>query len=534
VAEKVFIIGFDGASYDLIEKWASAGILPNFKKVMSEGVYGPLRTTIPPLTPCAWNSMVTGNNPGKHGVYDFTRLDENGSLKFNNSSQVRSPKIWNYLDRKDLKSLVFNVPFTYPASKINGIMITDFTTPSIDSEFTYPQDLKSHILDNYKDFRISEGVRYSENMADKLSYLKSCFDTDNVKLSILTDLLKKERYDFVMFTFMFIDHIQHFYWKYMDESHPFYEHDDNLSSSIMDAYKRADEILGTLMEAYKEYNFIVVSDHGAGPYFMDISMNKWLADNGYLFFKKSRNPLKMITNAIGIDFFVSKLVNLGLLNKLKKISFLKKTFAMSYEDIDWKRTKAYSFGYYAPIYLNKKLIETEEEKKRTEDDIIDGLNKIEDPFSKQPIIKQIWKKSDLYSGSMVGSLPDIIMNIGDFAYCSSSEMVMSSNQLFSKPKTFKSGDHRMNGIFMAYGPDFKKGTNVKDANIIDIAPTVLHMFGIQIPGDVDGKVLKHAFKSESHAEKSVDLEQAEASYTSTTKEEENFLKQRLKDLGYLG
>ena len=145
--KKVIILGFDGASLELITQWAEQGSLPNFKIIMEKGVHGHLQTTVPPLTPCAWSSFMTGKNPGKHGIYDFSYLDDQHELRIHTANDRISRDLWEYLTDSNLKSFVFNVPFTYPPKNINGIMVSDFTTPSTDVIFTHPSNLKDEILE---------------------------------------------------------------------------------------------------------------------------------------------------------------------------------------------------------------------------------------------------------------------------------------------------------------------------------------------------------------------------------------------------
>ena len=69
---KMVILGLDGATFDLILPWVQAGKLPHLARLLNRGIAGTLRSTTPPMSPPAWNSFMTGTNPGKHGVYDFT------------------------------------------------------------------------------------------------------------------------------------------------------------------------------------------------------------------------------------------------------------------------------------------------------------------------------------------------------------------------------------------------------------------------------------------------------------------------------
>ena len=506
--KKCLVVGVDGASMDLIMMWVREGKLPTFEKIINNGTTGPLETTVPPLTPCAWSSFMTGKNPGKHGIYDFFYLDASYNIKLNSSKSRKSLDIWDYLSENYFKCVVFNVPFTYPPKKINGILITDFTTPSEEVEFTYPHSLKNKILSRYPNFRFSEENKYSERVGDKRKFAEDMIALADMQFELFIDLIKKDRFDFSMIVFMLTDHAHHWYWKYMDKSHPEYTQNSEFKDVIMKAYEKIDCFLGKLMKMCPEHNIIIMSDHGAGPYYKDVSINKWLMDEGYLFLKTNQSYLKKTMRKIGIDKMISVGLNIGLWNVVKKFpgikNFVLNKMVPTYQDIDWSRTLAYSYGYYAPIYFNTSKIKNQKDKIGLEVEIIEKLKELKEPFSDKPLIRKVWKKSDLYSGDENKKLPDIILNMGDFTYGSSSTFLFSSNTIFSDPKTFKSGDHAIHGIFMAYGPDFKEGETIENAMIYDIAPTVLHMFDIPVPSDMDGKVLKEIFKHDSeYVEKKV-------------------------------
>ena len=498
---KIIVLGFDGASPDIINSLVRKNQLPNFKKIIDKGVTGRLKTTIPPLTPCAWSSFMTGKNPGKHGIYDFFYLDNSHKMRINSSKTRNSRDLWEYLSENNLKCFIFNVPITYPPKKINGIMVSGFTTPSTKVNFTYPPWLKNEILEKYPDYKISEESKYAENRRAKKEFADEAFNLADTRFKVASNLMRKDEFDFSMIVFMLIDHMQHWYWRYMDKKHPRYQEDEEFRDTIVNAYKKVDSFLGKSMKMFPNHNIIIMSDHGGGPYYKDVTINKWLMDEGYLFLKKKTALHKRIMDRIGINRLISKGLNLGLWKIINTFPVIKKTiqtrFLLTYNDIDWDKTRVYSYGYYGPIYINRKIIKTEKEFKEVKEDIKEKLRKIKDPYTKEQLIKDIWMKNELYWGEKADVLPDIAINMGDFSYGSSSTFPFNSNEIFSEPKTLKSGDHTQYGIFMAYGPGIKEGWRVKNAEIYDITPTILHMFNVSIPKDIDGIVLKEIFKEDS-------------------------------------
>src|ERR1051325_8760378 len=120
--KRVFMIGWDGATFDLIHPWVKDGKLPNIARPMERGVHGPLRSTIPPWTFPAWTSFMTGKNPGKHGVYDFLRPRQGSyDLEFVNGSHRRARTFWQILSEAGRKVVSISVPCTFPPEPVNGI-----------------------------------------------------------------------------------------------------------------------------------------------------------------------------------------------------------------------------------------------------------------------------------------------------------------------------------------------------------------------------------------------------------------------------
>lgn len=505
---RVLVIGIDGATFDIISPLISMGKLPNLKRIINKGTYSILNSTIPPISPCAWSSFITGKNPGKHGIYDFFYLDKNLNININFSNKRLDNEIWEILSNHGYKCIVFNVPLTYPPKKINGIMITGFTTPSLNSHFTYPKDFKNKILKAIPNFRLNERTKYSERKRDKIDYLNDILELTNIHFKTAKWLIKEFPWDFFMLVFMATDHIQHWYWKYMDEKHPDYDKNSPkiFKNAIENIYQKIDTYIGELLKGIPDNtNIIIMSDHGAGPYYKDVFINNWLIKKGYLRIRKNfKTFLKRMFLILRIDpkNLIHFILNIGLGKISTKISLKSKkrlleSFSISFEDIDWSKTKAFSFGYYAPVYINSKKrwklgIVSEVEYGILRDRIIKELKEIKDPATNKRIISKVWTREELYFGNNVDKLPDISFSADNFAYGSSSAFPFATKKIFSKAITKKSGDHREEGILIMYGKDFKKQKKLKSAKIIDITPTILKIFGINRPKDTDGEILEKA------------------------------------------
>ncbi len=146
---KVLVLGLDGATPELLERWVEEDKLPYLKQIMQKGIYGKLRSVYPPISPAAWTTFATGYNPGKHGTYDFRDYDTRRYSCFADtivdSNAFAGKSIWDLVGAAGKKVGVVTVPVTYPAWKVNGFMVSGYPTPDTGKNFTYPPELAKEI-----------------------------------------------------------------------------------------------------------------------------------------------------------------------------------------------------------------------------------------------------------------------------------------------------------------------------------------------------------------------------------------------------
>ena len=124
---RVCVIGLDGVPFDLLRRLAGEGVMPAMRKLLGEGHLHKLKASLPEISSVSWTSFMTGTNPGQHGIFGFTDLQEKSyRLRFPNSADVKAPTIWDRLGERGLKSIVINQPSTYPARKIEGALVAGF------------------------------------------------------------------------------------------------------------------------------------------------------------------------------------------------------------------------------------------------------------------------------------------------------------------------------------------------------------------------------------------------------------------------
>ena len=123
--------------------------------------------------------------------------------------------------------------------------------------------------------------------------------------------------------------------------------------------------------------------------------------------------------------------------------------------------------------------------------VIEALESARDPDTGQPIIVQALRREDVYNGSQLDRIPDILIDFGELPYAASDRLAASSI-VERVPAALGGGRHRRYGILLALGPGVTAG-EIEGANIVDLAPTALHAMGLPVPDDMDGRVLTELF-----------------------------------------
>jgi predicted AlkP superfamily phosphohydrolase/phosphomutase len=498
--KKLLVIGFDGATFDLIEPFVKKGVLPHFSRVLAGGASAQLQSVIPPVSAPAWVSMVTGKNPGKHNIYGF----QDGKGNMVNSTFRKSKAVWNILDEHGKRSIIVKVPVTNPPEPINGVITSEILTPD-ERGFSGR-------------FQIDK-----ESFMEKEKALPKMFQWELSQTEKALAMMKGE-WDLFFIVYHLSDFVPTIYWKYMDKTHPQYTGGGPLSSAIEEAYTVLDTILGQFLSAIDEDTcVVVVSDHGLGPSKKVFNINEWLRREGFLAvksvsFEKTLSPEK-----------VAKLLENPFINALVKVipdifqkKAYKKVFARSKDiisRIDPQTTAAYAFSHahFASVWLLKK-------DEYILSDIEQKIKKVKDPDTKENIITRVLRRDHIFYGDWVENAPDLVVEA--VPHCSIRSQRIGN--VFSQ--SLQSGDHRMNGIFIAYGPGIKKG-RIDQISIFDVCPTLLAMLGLDIPADMDGNVITELFK-EGITIKEAEASQREIHQNVYTEKEEETLKNRLSALGY--
>lgn len=554
---KVLVIGLDGATFDLIKPWATDGYLPTFSRLMHEGAHGPLRSTIPPMTAPAWTSFATGTNPGKHRLYDWIAREPD-SYRFSPVTALdgTAPTIYTLLSQAGRRVCTLNVPMTYPPVPVNGVMVSGMPAPSTQNTITYPADLLQDILQAAGDYVLypDPGQAYSDSGVD--AFLDRLYHTTDIRIRAFDYLREREVWDFAMLVFNGTDTICHALWKYMDREHPL--HDPGryakYGSAIRDYYQFIDKYLARIVETLDDNTTLVImSDHGFGPFHKFIHVNNWLMEQGLMRVRPGLRP-RLKASLFHLGFAPMNVYNLLMqlgLGALKREVVrgqrqgLLKTLFLSFEDVDWSQTQAYSLGNIGQIYVNLAgreplgRVKPGAEYEQVRENIIARLWELRDRETGEGVVEAVYRREEIYSGDQVEHAPDILFLPRRLEYFGFGEYEFGSHKIIEAMKRGISGTHRMNGVFLAYGQAVQPGVQVKDAQIVDLAPTILHLMGEPTPEHMDGVVLKEILHGDVRpSQRSTQAGewngQPNGDNGGLTEEEKQALTDRLRSLGYVG
>src|SRR6266568_5546452 len=263
---KVLIIGLDGATPELIDRWVEENKLPFLKRIMQRGVYGKLRSVYPPISPAAWTTFATGYNPGQHGVYDFRDYDNRRYSCFADtivdSNSFAGKSIWDLVGASGQKVGVVTVPVTYPAWRVNGFMISGYPTPDTGKSYTYPPELAQTIPSLVGDAAFFKSATHHVLLKEMNRLLHLCTEVSIAEMN-------KDDYGLFIMVVGATDRAHHDWWKYIDPEHPAYDPKDAAvyGDLILEVYKTADACVGKFLEAINDdTTVIVMSDHGGGAH----------------------------------------------------------------------------------------------------------------------------------------------------------------------------------------------------------------------------------------------------------------------------
>ncbi len=459
MASRALVIGLDCAAPQLVfDRWLDE--LPTIRGLTEQGAWGVLRSCDPPITVPAWASMTSSRSPGALGFYGFRNRRDHSydALAFADSRAVKLPRVWDILSERARDVIVLGVPQTYPVSQVNGVMVSCFLTPDIETrQYTYPAALKDEIKQVVGRYMV-DVPNFRTNEKEQL--LADIEEMTEKRFRLAEHLLETRPWDLFFMVEMGTDRMHHAFWRFSDPEHRLYEPGNEFEGAMLDYYKGVDEKMGRLLGRFADEDtaVLVVSDHGAKRIEGGICINEWLRREGYLVLKEepaAAAPLKP-------------------------------------DVVDWARTTAWGEGgYYCRLFLNVEGREPEglipaAEYERVREELKGKLEALGDDQGR-PIGTVAHRPEDLYA-ERNGVAPDLLVYFGDLYWRSVGQVGTGTVHVFENDTGPDDANHAHEGLYVLVGEGVQPGRG-PERDLRDIAPTLLDLLGEPVPGDMEGRSL---------------------------------------------
>lgn len=474
------VFGLDGGHFELLEPWIEAGELPNIQRVIDDGVSGNLRSVLPPVTSPNWKAYSTGKNPGKIGIFWWENVDtDNHRVYYPSSRKHANPEFWEYLADEHATGVV-NVPTTYPPKEIGEFLIAG-APDGENTEYTHPEELEERLHRDF-DYRVLKEGRLDANRDAAADEILELID---LRFDVARTLYEEKNLEFLQVTTFYLNSLHHFLWDH---------------EYTREAWERIDDHLGWFLK--QDCNVVLMSDHGSNPIRTVFNVNAWLEQEGFLVTDTgvadtlyrmgiTTDQLVRVTNRLGVSSIAKRLAPEQLLAYLPDDSGAVNKEGKT-DTIVWSETDAVASGQ-GPIYLTADRGDSSYDRVR--DEIKADLESLTDSTG-NPVAEAVMYGEDVYDGPFLDEAPDLVIDQAPNVHIPGG---LGQSSVFGSPEADGwRAENKRQGLFAAAGPDFATEA-VSDLSILDLAPTILHLFARPIPADMDGEVRTDVFASESDA-----------------------------------
>ncbi len=552
MTNRVIVLGIDGATFDILDAWIQDGAMPNLARLLNDGTRATLRSTIPPYTPQAWVSMMTGKTPARHGVVDFVERGEDRVARgFASSTLIEGEAVWDTVSRHGGRVGVVNMPLTYPPREVNGYMVSGLLTPRDRQDYTFPLEIRDELL--------AVEPQYHPDPYEPLSLeldLANFLRWTEMGERAARHLWQSHPVDLFISVIQTVDYLQHIVWRALTNPSvrsktPF----NRLYSEVERCVAAVDAAIGERLRWMDEDSTLfLVSDHGFQAATSWFHVNHWLRELGWLQLQPSSGALssswaaRLGWSTRDLKALVRRLDVLGLRRHLGRANMDRLANQVSTAlniPIDWNGTLAYA----APptnegICINLRgrepngVVEPGAHYEEVRQQVMFHLAQLRDPNTNRTVVNGVHRREDVYSGQYLDLMPDILLEFEDRPYLVS-DSTTASQSITPIGDGYVEGRHHPKGVFAAFGPHISAGLTLPELSIVDVAPTLLYALDLPVPANLDGQVVTQAFRAEYLAghpivyERSGPVLAGNRQGSSYDKEEEEDMRRKLQGLGYI-
>ena len=548
---RVLVIGLDGATWAIARPLMAAGRMPNLARLVAEGAAGSLASTVPPISAAAWVSFLTGQNPGRHGVYQFRKFDLRNYSGYRDEFATSN----DYVGRSFLELVgqrgrtvgSVGVPMTYPPFPVNGFLVSGFPRPFGPTAQVYPPELAG---------KLGRWDEVQDSFNFSLSGAKTV-ETSDYWVRRYTEIsvaaLAEQNYDLFLVVWNSTDNIPHLFWKYTDPAFPAYDASgaQQFGDVINHQYEVADREIARLLAALPDPDnttVVVMSDHGMGPHpHLHVHLNAWLAGQGLLTVRQGSGSQPSLSSRLVSQ--ARKRLPAQWRRRLRDrlpadMRADMHARHMNLEHIDWSRTQAYRFKIFPSvegIVINVRgrqaegIVDPGGAYDALCDRLIAMLAELRDPDSGHLIVARASRREMLFEGPFLDDIPDILVELNEDYTGGSAVAGSLVTPVPLRDLSEYSASHHPDGLFVVRGAGVRAGAWIEGAQIIDLPPTVMHLMGLPAASWMDGKVISAIFEPSfmrKVAYADYDLAEVGPSVR-LTGEEEEAIRAQLAGLGYL-
>ena len=502
------------------------GELPNLAALIERGAHGDCLSTVPSHSWCAWPSFMTGLNPAGHGVFDILEHRPGVSRRLPVTYRsVRARTFFDDLSDSGKSTLAINIPLTFPAPEVKGKVVAGGVLPASRS-YTYPAELQNE-LDENAPFPVN-GMSWTTFRGRPEPFLDECADITSKRQRAFEYLLDTTEWDVAVLVYVSTDRIQHCLMEYIHPEHPAYPEmkDTPVAKQTRAVYQLLDEGLASLLARTGDDDLVIfMSDHGHQVTTRACTMDRVLEHLGFLRF--------------GRGSFAFNLVRWGpgrrIARRLYDLLKLHGKISIPASPIEWSRSRAYtsvvSTGEGVSVNLKGREpqgIVDPNDYERVRDELADALRGFRDPETGAAPIAHIYRKEEVLSGAFLDVAPDLLLvPAPNYSLTHARSMVEDADWL--------SGDHRLEGVIVATGPEVTPGPLQDAARLIDLGPTALAALGVPSAVPRDGNVLTSLVGRDVALDvrSGAGSAEREGDRTGLTSDEEGEIEEHLRGLGYV-
>jgi predicted AlkP superfamily phosphohydrolase/phosphomutase len=534
----VLVVGIDGGTWDVFRPLAERGVMPNMRRVLDEGAHGELTSVVPWYTIPGWASLMTGANPGRHGLLHWVRSEpgdywesRRAGRPFTASSDLRLPTFWDVAGAAGKRVAVVNMPLTFPAWPVNGVMVTGLLTPAGDIPGqSHPEGFLRDYPEYRVDLRHAKGREAEGSLPPLEQLLREMVDVTDRRRRLMTDLTAGDR-DLMVAVFVGMDRVSHRVWPQQErlldpdvEASSWVE----LERLLADYYRSLDSVIGSLVEAAgPDATTLFVSDHGfgRGPD-RKFRANAWLRDAGYLALRGGR--VQQAAHSRGALKKVGRRALRAYRRRARRPA--------EHVGVHLAATQAYAVHFsWCPVFgiaVNERGVKREGSVDPADvpallDRLTADLYGVTDPDASNPVVLKVMRREEVADGPELARLPHLFVELDPRYFPDDG---LRRREVF-EPLETNSGRHTRPGLLGAIGarvnPSFQGA-----ARIEDVAPTVLALLGLEATPDMDGKVVSELVQTTDRLAAAPEAAAPTASGVRLSDDDQAAIERHLRDLGY--